>query len=452
MQLNKNNQSLSKESLMAKQSIEKGKRYGELVESQNTARTLALATWSVALCVIAFATWSVVTQVDEIAKAKGAVIPEGEKQVLQSAIGGKLKQILVKEGQLVEKGQPLVEFDATFQRTALEELKSQQVTLLASIERMNALLEEREPNLAEFEVDYPEIVSQQKAQLNAQKALYFQKRVVLEKESEQISEQLRSVEKSLPSYEKELDATKQELDILDKGYEAGNISRLRVLEMRQKLASIEQKIEEARGKKALLIKQADSTEQKIEQLLAEAKAKVSDDRSKAVSDLSALNARVRSSQAKLTNTMLVSPLQGLVQSLPSTQNGGVIQPGGTVVEIVPVGGKADFKARLSPRDIGFVSVGQPTRIKIDAFDYSRFGALQGTVESISPTTSQSERGEIYYEVVVSVDTPYFRDNPESFSILPGMTGEVDITTGEKSVFQYLWKPIYTNVSVAFGER
>ncbi|MGF1851558.1 HlyD family type I secretion periplasmic adaptor subunit [Vibrio satsumensis] len=437
---------------MAKQPIEKGKRYGELVESQNTARTLALATWSVALCVIAFATWSVVTQVDEIAKAKGAVIPEGEKQVLQSAIGGKLKQILVKEGQLVEKGQPLVEFDATFQRTALEELKSQQVTLLASVERMNALLEQREPNLAEFEVDYPEIVSQQKAQLNAQKALYFQKRVVLEKESEQIAEQLHSVEKSLPSYEKELNATKQELNILEKGYEAGNISRLRVLEMRQKLASIEQKIEEARGKKAVLIKQADSTEQKIEQLLAEAKAKVSADRSKAVSDLSALNARVRSSQAKLTNTMLVSPLQGLVQSLPSTQNGGVIQPGGTVVEIVPVGGKADFKARLSPRDIGFVSVGQPTRIKIDAFDYSRFGALKGEVESISPTTSQSERGEIYYEVVVSVETPYFRDNPESFSILPGMTGEVDITTGEKSVFQYLWKPIYTNISVAFGER
>ena len=437
---------------MAKQPIEKGKRYGELVESQNTARTLALATWSVALCVIAFATWSVVTQVDEIAKAKGAVIPEGEKQVLQSAIGGKLKQILVKEGQLVEKGQPLVEFDATFQRTALEELKSQQVTLLASVERMNALLEQREPNLAEFEVDYPQIVSQQKAQLNAQKALYFQKRVVLEKESEQIAEQLHSVEKSLPSYEKELNATKQELNILEKGYEAGNISRLRVLEMRQKLASIEQKIEEARGKKAVLIKQADSTEQKIEQLLAEAKAKVSADRSKAVSDLSALNARVRSSQAKLTNTMLVSPLQGLVQSLPSTQNGGVIQPGGTVVEIVPVGGKADFKARLSPRDIGFVSVGQPTRIKIDAFDYSRFGALKGEVESISPTTSQSERGEIYYEVVVSVETPYFRDNPESFSILPGMTGEVDITTGEKSVFQYLWKPIYTNVGVAFGER
>ncbi|MCS0352883.1 HlyD family type I secretion periplasmic adaptor subunit [Vibrio ordalii] len=437
---------------MAKQPIEQSKRYGELVESQNTARTLALATWSVAFCVIAFVTWSLVTQVDEIAKAKGAVIPEGEKQILQSDIGGKLKRILVKEGQLVEVGQPLVEFDATFQQTALEELQSQQVTLQMSVERMNALLEQREPNFAEFEVDYPDIVSQQKAQLNAQKALYFQKRIVLEKESEQISEQLRSVEKTLPSYEKELTATKQELVILEKGFKAGNISRLRVLEMRQKLASIEQKIEEARGKKSVLIRQGESNDQKIEQLLAEAKVEVSDQRSKAVSDLSALNARVRSSQAKLVNTVMESPVQGLVQSIPSTRNGGVIQPGGTVVEIVPVGGKAAFKARLSPRDIGFVSVGQPTRIKVDAFDYSRFGALKGLVESISPTTSQSERGEIFYEVIVSVDKPYFRDNPEQFVILPGMTGEVDITTGEKSVFQYLWKPIYTNVSVAFGER
>ena len=437
---------------MDNKSVGQNMRYGELVESKNTARSLMMATWSVALCVVAFATWSVVTQVDEIAKAKGAVIPEGEKQVLQSDIGGKLKRILVKEGQLVEKGQPLVEFDATFQQTALEELKSQQVTLLTSIERMNALLDNREPDFVEYEVEFPEIVSQQKAQLNAQKGLYYQKRIVLEKDSEQIAEQLRSLEKSLPSYEKELSATKQELNILEKGYKSGNISRLRVLEMRQKLASIEQKIEEARGKKAVLIKQADGVEQKIEQLLAEAKVKVSDDRSKAVSDLSALNARVRSSQAKLTNTLLVSPLQGLVQSLPSTKNGGVIQPGGTVVEIVPIGGKADFKARLSPRDIGFVSVGQPTRIKIDAFDYSRFGALKGMVESISPTTSKNERGEIFYEVVVSVDKPYFRDNPGTFAILPGMTGEVDITTGEKSVFQYLWKPIYTNVSVAFGER
>ncbi|UPQ90007.1 HlyD family type I secretion periplasmic adaptor subunit [Vibrio sinaloensis] len=430
----------------------KAREYSELVESQTTARTLSLATWSVALCVAVFVVWSLVTQVDEIAKAKGSVIPEGERQILQSDIGGKLKRILVREGQLVEEGQVLVEFDSTFQQTALEELKSQQVSLTASIERMSALLEDRPPNFADYEQDYPEIVSQQRAQLSAQKALYLQKRIVLEKESEQIAEQLSSVEKALPSYRKQLLATEQELAILEKGYQAGNISRLRVLEMRQKLANIEQQIEEARGKRAVLIKQADSNEEKIEQLLAEEQLEVNDLRSKAVSELSALNAQVRSGQAKLINTQVTAPLQGLVQSIPSTKVGAVIQPGGTIAEIVPVGGKASFKARLSPRDIGFVKVGQTARVKVDAFDYSRFGALSGIVAKISPTTSQNERGEIFYEVEVSIDKPFFRDNPEQFAILPGMTGEVDITTGEKSVFQYLWKPIYTNVSVAFGER
>ncbi|QIA63550.1 HlyD family type I secretion periplasmic adaptor subunit [Vibrio astriarenae] len=427
-------------------------QYGELVESKATARSLAVATWAVAVCVLAFAVWSLMTQVDEIAKAKGSVVPEGERQILQSEIGGKLKRVLVEEGDLVEAGQALVEFDATFQNTTLDELKSQQVTLNLSIERMNALLDQREPDFSLYSVEYPSLVSEQQAQLSAQKALFYQQRVVLEKDSEQIAEQLRSVNKALPSYEKQVQATKQELTILEKGLKAGNISRLRVLEMRQKLASIEQQIAEALGKRSVLEKQAATNEQKIEQLLAEARVKVSDERSKAVSDLSALNARVRSSEAKVLNTVVTSPLKGLVQSVPSTQVGGVIQPGGTVVEIVPITGKANFKAKLSPRDIGFVREGQSARIKVDAFDYSRFGALQGKVENISPTTSQNERGELFYEVVVSVEKPYFHDDPERFAILPGMTGEADITTGEKSVFQYLWKPIYTNLSVAFGER
>lgn len=426
--------------------------YGDVVESKLIRKTLSIATWAVSFCVMAFIIWSVTTQVDEIAKARGAVIPEGEKQIIQSDIGGKLRNIFVKEGERIDKGQPLVEFDATFQQAALEELTSQQVSLQVSIERMNSLVEGRDPDFSQFEAEYPLIVSQQRSQLSAQKAVYLKKRIVLEKESEQIAEQLKSVEKTLPSYRRQLSASQQELAILQKGLKAGNTSKLKVLQMREKLAGIEQEIEQARGKKALLLKQADSNIQKIEQLLAEEKLEVSNEVSKSVSELSALNARVKSGQAKLSNTLVVSPLQGLVQSIPSTKVGTVIQPGGTVVEIVPIGGKASFKAKLSPKDIGFVTEGQSARVKVDAFDYSRFGALKGKVTSISPTTSQDQKGEIYYEVIVSVDKPYFRDNPEQFAILPGMTGEVDITTGEKSVFQYLWKPIFTNVSVAFGER
>ncbi|MEZ9706289.1 HlyD family type I secretion periplasmic adaptor subunit [Vibrio breoganii] len=424
----------------------------EVIESGAIKRLLGYSTLLIAICVAAFAAWSVLTKVDEIAKAKGAVIPEGERQVIQSELGGKLKTVFVKRGDLIEVGDSIVEFDDTFQASALDELKAQEASLKLTIERLTALIEEREPNYSEYEESYPAVVAEQRAQLAAAKKVYFQKRIVLEKESEQIAGQLKSIDRELPAAIRQLRASQNELAILEKGLKTGSISKIRVLEMRQTIASIEAEVEQDKGKKAVLVNQAEATVLKIDQLLAEAKLEASKERSKAVDELSALRARLRSGQAKVSNTLVTSPVKGLIQSLPTTKRGGVIQPGGTIVEIVPVEGKARFKAKLSPRDIGFVSVGQSARVKVDAFDYSRFGALKGTVINISPTTSQTERGEIYYDVTVDVEKAYFRDNPEQFTILPGMTGEVDITTGEKTVFQYLWKPIYTNVSRAFGER
>lgn len=111
-----------------------------------------------------------------------------------------------------------------------------------------------------------------------------------------------------------------------------------------------------------------------------------------------------------------------------------------------------MEVQLSPRDIGFVQKGQAAKIRIDAFDYSRFGALDGKVLTISPTTSTTERGMVYYKVKIGIDRPYFGSDAKQFAVLPGMTGEADITTGRKTVFQYLWKPVYTNISTAFGER
>ncbi|CAM4108687.1 HlyD family type I secretion periplasmic adaptor subunit [Vibrio neonatus] len=424
----------------------------EVIESRITRRLLTTSSLLIGACIILFIGWTVFTKVDEIAKAKGAVIPEGERQVIQSELGGKLKHIFVKRGQLVNVGDPIVEFDATFQTTALEELHSKEATLRLRIERKTAFIEEREPDFSQYEKDYPDVVAEQRAQLKAARSLFLKKRIVLQKESERIDEELKGVISQLPAEVRQLESSQKELDILLKGQKTGNISQVRVLEMRQKIAALESEYEQSKSKKAVLIKQAESNKSKEEQLKATGKLEVSKERAKAVSELSALYARLRSGRAKVENTLVTSPVKGLVQSLPTTRNGGVIKPGGTVVEIVPIDGTSSFKAKLSPRDVGFVSVGQAARVKVDAFDYSRFGALQGKVSEISPTTSQTQRGEIYYDVIVELDKGYFGDDPARFRIIPGMTGEANITTGEKTVFQYLWKPIYTNVSHAFGER
>lgn len=232
----------------------------------------------------------------------------------------------------------------------------------------------------------------------------------------------------------------------------GNVSQLQVLQQREKLSSVDNQIKQAQSQQEVLERRLATIDAQIDQQWSEAVLNYNTQRSQAATDLAALGARVRSGEERVFDTVIRSPLHGLVQTIPTTLNGAVIAPGGTIAEIVPIDGKAKFKARLSPRDIGFVSVGQHARVKIDAFDYSRFGALNGEVSLISPTTSQDERGQVYYEVEIEVEQTYFGNDPSSFVILPGMTGEVDIATGEKTVFQYLWKPIYTNVSRAFGER
>ena len=125
---------------------------------------------------------------------------------------------------------------------------------------------------------------------------------------------------------------------------------------------------------------------------------------------------------------------------------------GTVAVIVPTTPTALLEAKLSPRDIGFVTVGQKARIKIDAFDYSRYGAIDGIVKRISPSTDADEKGGVFYKVQIAIEKPYFGNTPGKLDLLPGMTGEANIVTGDKTVFQYMWKPVFTNITDAFGER
>lgn len=426
--------------------------YGDTVESSMTRKLLATSTWTIFSCVALFAIWAIFTDVDEIAKAPGSVIPEGDRQVIQSDTGGKIAQIYVREGQMVSEGDILVEFDATFENTALDELTAQQAALALTIERLSALIEERDPNFEDFQQRYPALVLQQRNQMaSEQQTFESQKRSLVTQRAESEAE-LNGLKTSLPSLQAQLASTQQELDIMNEAAAVGNVSQLQVLQQREKLSSVDNQIKQAQSQQEVLERRLATIDAQIDQQWSEAVLNYNTQRSQAATDLAALGARVRSGEERVFDTVIRSPLHGLVQTIPTTLNGAVIAPGGTIAEIVPIDGKAKFKARLSPRDIGFVSVGQHARVKIDAFDYSRFGALNGEVSLISPTTSQDERGQVYYEVEIEVEQTYFGNDPSSFVILPGMTGEVDIATGEKTVFQYLWKPIYTNVSRAFGER
>ena len=155
---------------------------------------------------------------------------------------------------------------------------------------------------------------------------------------------------------------------------------------------------------------------------------------------------------RVDRLVVSTPVPGIVQSLPLQANAGVLPPGGVVAEIVPVDDGFIVESRVQTRDIGFLEVGQPVTVKIDAFDYARYGSIPGRLTELSPTTFLDEQNRPYYQAKIEIEKIYVGPNPQENAVMPGMTVQGDIATGDRTVLQYLLKPLYTVVNEAFWER
>lgn len=175
-------------------------------------------------------------------------------------------------------------------------------------------------------------------------------------------------------------------------------------------------------------------------------------RSELLEKVQELDADARVVTSRQGRIEVASPVAGYIKQLPDTRVGAVIPPGGTVAEIVPSEGGVVLEALVPPRDIGFVRAGQAALVKVDAYDYSRFGAVRGTVKRVSPTAFKVEStGQSFYKVDVAVEQAHVGQDRNK-ALIPGMSAEVDIVTGRKSVFQYLAKPVFLGADTAFHER
>jgi adhesin transport system membrane fusion protein len=165
--------------------------------------------------------------------------------------------------------------------------------------------------------------------------------------------------------------------------------------------------------------------------------------------LNALNEGAVALADKVDKAQVKSPVRGRVQRLLANTVGGVVQPGKDIVEIVPLDDALVLEARVQPKDIAFIHPGQPATVKFSAYDFSIYGGLSAKVENISPDTQVDERGNAFYVVRVRTDTVHFS---EQQPIIPGMTAEVDILTGKKTVLSYLLKPVLKAKAYALRER
>lgn len=375
---------------------------------------LRIVVWITAACLAIFLIWAHWASLDQVTRASGAVIPSSKTQIIQSQDGGTIESLLVTEGAIVEAGAPLVRFERTRFETGYLETRAKFAGLLATVTRLRAEVLGTELKFPKELDDYPEFRSNQMQ-------LFAKRKSALNEEIAALESMRR--------------LAKEELDMTQPLVKTGDVSKTEVLRLQRQVADLQAQITNKRNK-----------------YFQDAQAELN----RAQEDLAGVQQNMAQRKNQLELTELKAPVRGIVKNVRITTLGGVIRPGDEVMQIVPLEDDLMVQAKVSPADIAFLKVGQEVRVKIDAYDYTIYGELTGKLTYISADTLTEDlrQGEQpYYRAQVRTDGRRFSGRPdEDLEIQPGMTATIEVKTGERTVWQYLMKPVLKTVSTSMGER
>lgn len=422
-----------------------------LLDGGNRSRELRLLLMGVVALVLVFLVWAMLAQVDELAKARGEIKPVSRVQLVQSMEGGILAELLVHEDDYVEKGQVIARFAASDVEKDRLQAQIRRVSYQIDMERWGALADNRHPDFSAFS-QYPKLVAEAQSLYQRQAALNVAQVRAKLTSLDQQKAALQGVTAQLPVAGREAAAAADVYDRYQRGKEKDLVSAVQLANAKQSAAAAERDLVGLRSRQKELATAVATAEAELDSASQSLAEQAGSKRSELLEAIAELDAEVTALDARHGRTALIAPVSGFIKELPDTRNGAVIPAGGTVAEIVPTEGGVTMEVNVSPRDIGFVQKDQDALVKIDAFDYSRFGAITGKVVTISPTAIHPQSGQPpYYRVGIQLNQDHVGSN-ERHRLIPGMTGEADIATGRKSVFQYLLKPVFITADTAFHER
>ena len=404
-----------------------------------------------AVIVLLLIVWAALAKVDEVTRGEGRVIPSRQLQVLQSFDGGVVSEILVKEGQVVEAGQLLLKIDETRATSGVRESAAQGFALRARQARLSAL--------ADGSAFQPPPVSgdaEEARILQGELALYEAKRSELStllsingQQLQQRQQELAEMRSRKSSAERSLELGQQELAKTKPLLASGAVSEVDILRLERDLSRSRGESEQASAQIARVQASIGEAQRKIQETEIAFRNEARKELAEVVGKLNALNEGQVALTDKVEKSQVKSPVRGRVQRLLANTVGGVVQAGKDIVEIVPLDDQLVLEARMAPKDIAFIRPDQSATVKFTAYDFSIYGGLDAKVENISPDTVIDERGNAYYLVRVRTTRSNFS---EKLPIIPGMTAEVDVLTGRKSVLTYLLKPVLKVKAYALSER
>lgn len=418
--------------------------------SPRTGHSLLILTALFFVCAI---WWANQTELDEVTRGEGKVIPSSKIQMVQNLEGGILAEVLVREGQLVERGDVLLKIDDTRFSSSFQETKLKYWELRARATRLKAEAEGKE-------LEMPEELIKEKPELAAAERSLYQTRQreiqsnidVLEQQARQRHQELAENQAKLNKLRTSYELSNEELKMSEPLVSVGVISEVEVLRLKRTVNDIRGEMETTRLAIPRIRSSLSEVQQKIEDVRVRFQSEAASQLSEVQAELDRTEAMITSAQDRVSRTQVRAPVRGKVNRLMINTVGGVIQPGEDLVEIVPVDDSLLIEARIRPSDIAFLRPGQDAMIKFTAYDFSIYGGLPATLERISADTITNEEDESFYLIYLRTEKNYIDSNKGELEIIPGMTTTVDILTGKKTVLDYLLKPILKAKNEALRER
>jgi len=380
--------------------------------SENTLPRSTLLVWSLALMLLCFTLWANFYTLDEVTTGTGKVIPSAHEQIVQSLEGGIVHSIDVREGEVVERGQRLAQLDRTKTESGVQESQSRLHAALATAARLTAQINGTPLTFPADLDDEPELVKS---------------------ETELYNSSRNSLEKQLSGLKQGVALIRRELSMTVPLVKQGAASDVEVLRLQRQINEMESKATDLETQYHV----------RAGEELAKANAEIETQRSVVLGRKDSLN-----------RLEFFSPVKGIVKNIDVNTVGGVIPPNGKLMTLVPIDDQMLVEAQISPRDVAIIHPGQKAKVKITAYDYSIYGSFDGEVTTISPDTIQDEvrRDVYYYRVNIKTNANYLENkHHEKFYIFPGMIATVDIKTGNKSILDYLLKPL-NKMNEAMRER
>lgn len=395
--------------------------------------------------------WAYHAEIEEVTTGDGRVIPSSQTQIVQSLEGGLVAEIFVREGDIVDSGQPLVRIDDTGFAATLGELRQKRMAIELRSRRLAA-----EAAGSDLQVEQGEATEAVRA---GERALFAARRSALNRELSVIDQQLAQRRLEKVELETRLGRTRISAGLLQEELERARALGELGAFPQMDLLRLEREAQNADLEVEVLKASVPRAEAAIQEALAQResavlgfRAKAHEELTRSLNDLSILDETLKSARDKVRRTTLRAPVRGIINKFSVATIGAVVAPGESIAEIVPVDDTLLIEAKIRPQDVAFLYPNQEASVKVTAYDYTIYGDLAGKVERISPDTITDEEGNTFYRVIVRTDKNHLEADNKSLPIIPGMVVSTSILTGNKTVLEYLIKPIIKAKSEALRER